>query len=400
MGKRKEMTAVYSAGLIQGIVLVAFPAASTIFIDPHAFNFSSTMYGSLFIPQAMISIIASLLSMKLNRSYGSKQVFLWGLVANFIAMGLLAFSAVIMDYTSLAYSLLLIATGFLGLGFGLIVPTLNTVAALLYPNKVDSTLLILNALLGVGTTLAPVLIAFFDDLGFWWGLPVLLVILIALLFLCSLSLTLPGGNIRFDHSKSQLSLIPSHFWIFAAAALLYGIIETLNGNWVSIYMSTQEQGSLAMQSLALATFWGMVTLGRLFFALVGKIFKEQWTYQILPVIVAIAFLILASLGSHQEGFGIFAFGLAGIGCSALLPLTISFAGKQLQSVASSIAGGVIAFYLLGYGIAAFGVGPLQEIAHFTLKEVYAIGSIIALILAYISHKISRQVGHKGIYTEE
>jgi MFS family permease len=393
MKRKKEISAVYSAGLIQGIALVAFPAASTIFTDPHAFHFSSTAYGSLFIPQAVISIIASLLSMKLNRSYGSKMVFLSGLIANFIAMGLLALSSLAMHHFALAYGMLLVATGFLGLGFGLTVPTLNTVAALLYPNKVDSTLLILNALLGVGTALAPAFIALFINLGFWWGLPVLLVILITLLFLFSLSLTLPGGNIRLYHPySSKFSLIPSRFWIFAAFALLYGIIETLNGNWISIYMSQHEQATIAIQSLALATFWGMVTLGRILFALIEKEFKEPRVYQILPFIAALAFIILAALPSHQEFFGVFAFGVAGFGCSALLPLTISFAGQQLHSIASSIAGGVIAFYLLGYGIAAFGVGPLQESARLNLREIYAIGIVIALILGALSYLIVKNEG--------
>ena len=55
-----------------------------------------------------------------------------------------------------------------------------------------------------------------------------------------------------------------------------------------------------------------------------------------------------------------AFGLAGLGCSALLPLTISFGQKELPAVSAAVAGGVIAFYQLGYGIAAFGVGPLLD----------------------------------------
>ena len=101
--KKSEITAVYSAGLIQGIALVAFPAASTIFTNPHEFNFSSTAYGSLFIPQVVIAISRLGLSTKLRKHYGSKLVFFSGLIANLIAMALLAFSAVVMHEPSLAY---------------------------------------------------------------------------------------------------------------------------------------------------------------------------------------------------------------------------------------------------------------------------------------------------------
>jgi hypothetical protein len=37
-----------------------------------------------------------------------------------------------------------------------------------------------------------------------------------------------------------------------------------------------------------------------------------------------------------------------------LPLTISFGQKELTDITASVAGGLIAFYQIGYGIAAFG----------------------------------------------
>ena len=54
------------------------------------------------------------------------------------------------------------------------------------------------------------------------------------------------------------------------------------------------------------------------------------------------------------------FALAGLGCSALLPLTISLGQGALPRVSAAVAGGVIACYQVGYGVAAFGVGPLVD----------------------------------------
>lgn len=380
---KKEIAVIYAAGLAQGIALVAFPAASTIFTNPQEFNFSNTDYGSLFIPQVVVAIIASALSMKLSKYYGSKIVFLVGLIANLMAMGLLSFSAFVMNNHSLAYGTLLCATGFLGLGFGLTIPTLNTMAALLYPEKVERAILILNALLGIGTALAPVFIAIFMGLGIWWGLPTLIAILIILLILVSYPLKLPGGNIKIASQLSTSMPMSHHFWIFAAFALFYGMIETLNGNWVTIYMSQQVNASIFIQSMALTTFWGMVTFGRVFFALIEKKCKEQKTYQILPFIAAVAFVLITFIHPHNEYWGVFAFGMAGFGCSALLPLTISFGNSMIPSS----SGGIIAFYLLGVGVAAFGAGPLQEIAHINLQEIYSIGIGISLALGAIAYLI-------------
>ncbi len=385
----KEIMAIYAAGLIQGIALVAFPAASTIFTSPDQFDFSNTAYGSLFIPQSVLSISAAALNPTLAKRFGSKRVLLVGLAANGISMAILALSVAVMHELTLAYLMLLFATGFLGLGFGLVVPTINSMAALMRPENIDSMLLALNALLGIGTALSPVFISLFVTLGFWWGLPLLLAALLLGLFFHTYPLALPGGKIQLAQSTVRTISIPIHFWIFALFALLYGIIETLNGNWVSIYMSKHIHATIKAQSLALTSFWGMVTFGRLFFAAVQKRFSEILAFRISPFISAAAFLIIASLPQGAEYWAVAAFGLTGFGCATMLPLLISLGSKQLSSIAYSVPGMIISFYLLGYGIAAFGVGPLQEFAHINLRLIYGLGAVIAFLLGMISFPMLR-----------
>ena len=78
-------------------------------------------------------------------------------------------STLFTDEQPVAYTMLLVATAFLGAGFGLTVPTLNTLTAVFHPAAVDRSVLALNALLGLGTALAPLFVAMFVGLGFWWG---------------------------------------------------------------------------------------------------------------------------------------------------------------------------------------------------------------------------------------
>jgi hypothetical protein len=80
---------------------------------------------------------------------------------------------------------------------------------------------------------------------------------------------------------------------------------------------------------------------------------------------------------------VLAFGLAGLGCSALLPLTISFGQEQLVVMSASVAGGVIAFYQLGYGVAAFGAGPLQD-AGVGLPTIFGFAAVAALVMGGLS----------------
>ena len=144
-----------------------------------------------------------------------QRIFLLGLVANLLSMLLLVLSQLAIGHGSLAYLILLLATTSLGLGFGLTVPALNTLAASFFPARVDSAVLILNALLGLGTALAPVFVALFTGLGFWWGLPLCVAILLAGLLAFSLRLPLQAGEGATGAAQERLAL-PRRFWIFAA----------------------------------------------------------------------------------------------------------------------------------------------------------------------------------------
>jgi MFS family permease len=241
------------------------------------------------------AISAALLGAGLGGRFGTKRVYLAGLVAGLCSMGLLIVSAYVSDRQSLAYPLLLLATAFLGAGFGLTVPALNTLAAAFHREATNRAILVLNALLGLGTVLAPVFVA----------------------------------------------------------------------------------------------FWGMVTLGRVLFAALERSLPPRVTYHLLPFVLAAAFVVIALLPNDSPWLGVLVFALAGLGCSALLPLTISFGQDELTTFSAAVAGGVIACYQLGYGIAAFGVGPLLDHG-VGLPTIYWAAAVVALGLAAMSLMVARR----------
>jgi predicted MFS family arabinose efflux permease len=392
MATRTETTVVNAAGVVQGIALVTFPAASTIFTDPSEYDLSSTQYGALFLPQVVTAITAALLGARLGARFGTKRVYLAGLVAALLSMGLLLLSQFVAGDAA-AYPVLLLATACLGAGFGLTVPALNTFAAAFSPDAPDRAVLVLNALLGFGTVLAPVFVAVFDGLGFWWGLPLTSAILLVVLLLVSARLPLHTAADR--GAAAARARLPSRFWVYAGFAVLYGVCETLNGNWSQLDMSDLG-ASTTEASLALTAFWSMVTVGRILFAAIERWLPSHVTYHALPFLLAAAFVLIALLPDDDPWLGVAAFGLAGLGCSALLPLTISFGQGELASVAAAAAGGVIAFYQLGYGIAAFGVGPLHD-AGVELSSIYAAAALVAAAMGAWSFAVAgRSTGHASV----
>jgi fucose permease len=391
--RRKEIVSVYTAAVIQGVALVTFPAASVVFTSAADYGLSNQEYGGIFVPQAIMAIVSSLLGAGLSRRIGAKQVYLLGLYANLLAMALLVCSRFVMHEEALAYVVLLAATTSLGAGFGFTVPALNTFAAAFFPYKVEKAVLGLNALLGLGTALAPVFVLLFVGIGMWWGMPISVALASLILVLFSVRLPFQTQTARqpdeLREPQGKLRL-PARFWLFAAFALLYGICETMNGNWASVFMSKELNAGAALASLALTVFWAAVTAGRVLFATLDNWLPAGATFRILPFVVICAFVATAYLQSAHPLLGIAAFAAAGLGCSALLPLVISFGQEELTTVAASVAGGLICAYQVGYGIAAFGVGPLLSRAGLSLEAIYGATAAVALTMTMLSFALVRR----------
>ena len=375
---RTEIGLVYIAAVVQGLALVTFPAASSIFTSPDGFGFDSTRYGALFLPQVLLAILASAFAPRLARRWSLRRVLLAGLAGDVVSMTLLALSR------------LLLATGALGLGFGATVMALNTYAEAFFPTRADRAVLALNALLGLGTALAPVLVAIVVALGAWWLLPVVVACIAVLLFGVAYAqpLRLHVGNADSDRPTSLNWIdLPRRFWLYAAAVFAYGIVETLNGNWAMLYLSSERGVSAQGASFALAAFWVMVTVGRVLIALISQLVPARWTYVALPALSLIVFQLASQVQS--EAGGIMVFGLAGLACSGFLPLSISFAGGEFPRLSAVMAGGLIAFYQLGYGVAAFGIGPLQGLFGLSFSTIFAAGSVVAAPIIIIAWLVIR-----------
>jgi FHS family glucose/mannose:H+ symporter-like MFS transporter len=381
-----RVSLLYLAGVVQGLALVTFPAASAIFTDPAGFKLSSAQYGAMFIPQVALAILASVLAPRLAARFGLRGALVAGLCGDLLSMALLAASPLLIGSTA-AFVLLCAATGALGLGFGATVMALNALIEGLSPGRADRAVLTMNALLGVGTALAPLLVALFGGLGAWWALPLILTGLIGALLLVFAIFGAFLDSVPAGVAPAREGA-PARFWLYAAAALLYGIVETLNGNWATLYLSTERHASSWDASFALTAFWTTVTLGRVAFALLDRWLPAKWVYAVLPFFLAAIFQVLAHAPNAPAGIA--AFGAAGLACSALLPLSISFGGEEFPDRAATMSGELIAFYQIGYGAAAFGVGPLRDVGGVTYSTAFSAGSFFALALGIVTWRLTRR----------
>ena len=86
MAQRREIITVYAAGVVRGVGLVTFPAASAVFTSQTLYDLTNTEYGAMFVPQAVMAIMASLLGAGLRSRLGTRRIYLLGLLANLLSM--------------------------------------------------------------------------------------------------------------------------------------------------------------------------------------------------------------------------------------------------------------------------------------------------------------------------
>lgn len=181
--------------------------------------------------------------------------------------------------------------------------------------------------------------------------------------------------------------IPRLFWLFAAALVIYGLAETMFGNWGTTLLTGQGIKPEAADD-ALAAFWAAVTVGRLLIALVSGKIRSTRIYVVLPWVICGALLLAPTARSAGAGIALFAFG--GLACSGFFPMTVGYGESTFPTIIELATGWLIAAYQLGYGIAAFGAGALQNVV--SLFVIFRLVAVLVVPMAVLAAVIARRQG--------
>jgi MFS transporter, FHS family, glucose/mannose:H+ symporter len=99
----------------------------------------------------------------------------------------------------------------------------------------------------------------------------------------------------------------------------------------------------------------------------------------------VALLIAPAADTAAGGIALFA--LAGLACSGFFPMTIGYGESSFPGMVELAAGWLIAAYQIGYGLAAFGGGALQEAV--SLSTLFRITAVLAVFMGVLSLPIAR-----------
>jgi MFS transporter, FHS family, glucose/mannose:H+ symporter len=382
-GRLRALALVYLSGLAQGMALTTFAAAGNLLRSPDAHGLSAGRYGTLFLVMFAVAMPAAAGAGPITRRLGIRGLHLGGLGANLTAMLGLAATQLLIGAPAAAFAGLLLAIAALGLGFGSTLTALNDQAARLFPTRTAAAVTALHTLLGVGTALPSLLLPLFEDRGAWWLFPLSIAALLAALLIGGLA-----GGPRDDVGGSAARAAdvsgdalagpgaPSRRRLaaLAMAPALYGMCEAMLANWGPVFLHDERGLSQRVAGLALSAFWLSVTAGRLITVVASIWIPPRHLYRVLPALIAVA--LLAAPRVSGPGGALVVFALAGLGCSAFLPLTISLAGAQAGPAAASVSGVLFAAFLAGSGLGSFGVGLLRD-RQISLGSLYAVAALAA-----------------------
>jgi predicted MFS family arabinose efflux permease len=146
-------------------------------------------------------------------------------------------------------------------------------------------------------------------------------------------------------------------WLLVTVTYLYGLTECVFGNWTVVFLGEDRHLGPATAGAGAAAFWAALGVGRI--AVAALLLRVPPT-PVLPALTALmaAGALLAPL-SHSAASGMLLFALGGLGCSAVLPLTLGLGGRRFTDHRAWVAGALYAALMIGQGTGSFVAGLLR-----------------------------------------
>ncbi|WBV56842.1 MFS transporter [Chryseobacterium daecheongense] len=375
--KTVTIIVVYILAFLTGVNFVVFPALGTVFTDPSLFTLTSSQFGNLFIPQVICIIVACFGAPFLINKTGPKPVLVCGLLLMIISTGCLWMLHYFMANKTLVFPVLMVLVAFMGAGFGLSITTLNPLAASLFDDNRSSAILILQFLVGLGTSTSPLMMNLIGDVKNWKYVPGSIFIMVSVAFVMFLFLKIQKGTLFQlpNHFK-----IPGKLWIFFITIILYGCIEGTFGSFGGIILKNQGLDN-SKASLGLSLFWGGIAINRLLFGIFSKKFNISYVFLISPLFVA-GFLTLMVVDPDINILLLLMF-FIGLFMGSIFPGSIGWGTVEFPMFSVLVSGFLMAANQIGTGVVTNVLGSFSNYTSAILESLIALMLIIFALLFYL-----------------
>lgn len=385
--KRKQTIGYYSAFVSLGLATAALGPALPYLAAQTGSELSQISI--LFSMKAAGYLVGSIIGGRLYDRLPGHKVMVAGLVGVIITMAMTPLLSLLWLLGAILF--------LLGATEGAVDVGGNTLLVWVHRRKVGPFMNALHLFFGVGTFLAPIILAqsVLRSDGISWGYW-LIALAIAPVALWLLRLPTPAAP---DHEDDKDGL--SNIWLLTLIVIfffLYVGAEVSFGGWVFTY--TLEMGLADEASAAYLTsiFWGAFTIGRLFSIPIASRLRPQWILSIDLVGCLLGLgLILFYPGSQVALWGGTA--ILGLSMASIFPTMITFAERRMTLTGTitswffvgGSSGGIFFPWLIGQLFKP--VGPQVTII-INLIAILA-ASLMFIILIRFGQSMSTQTGmHK------
>ena len=356
--------------LILGSSFTMIPSSSGFLLSEKGMNLSKLDYGNVFILLISGALFTSYFAGVIAKNIGVKNLLIFGLSMSCISMGLFSLESLFLHQVGLSYPTLILVLFFLGMGYGAMMTSLSTYFLIVKQGSIEN----LFKVFAMGACISPLLFMICQPLGIWWVAPLLLATSLGILTILVFILfpkpdkTTPTAAFSLKCLTKKKGIL-----LIASITVIYGACETLFTNWGIVFL-TQDKGECAsFASYCLFLFWFFIMLGRF----IGATIPKKKIIIGFPLILTIGFIGVAL--SSSSNLILITSSLAGLGCSALLPLFYKFSQNLFKKEEIAICGMLAGMYIIGYSLAAAGVASVEKRGEVSFTALFIGGGIIVLI---------------------
>ncbi len=382
----------YAASFFQGFCLIIIPAASVILKTPEFGGLTDRQYGLSFLPMNLSAVLTTIFFNKLLQRFGRQAL----LNAGFLGLGGYAgavWGASCGAENSSVFVRLLGANLSLGIGFGLLISVANLAMVELYPKKRDVLLMGMHGFLGIGAALAPLSVEFFYARGSWpmshaFYLAVWAVLACLIIFLRPADYCQDGGGVSAcSLDEGSAFKMPRSAWCFLGAIFIYGIAESITGNWSTLFLTGQKGFSFQSAAWALSAFWVFLTVGRILAAFLALRMDVRILYRLSPVGIAAA--LTALLVIRDEVWVVPVYAAIGFSCSYFFPLSIGLSTQYHGRFKDTLSSFGIAAIMAGVSVGTTFMGLLQDTGLVKISGTFGLAAVCAAGLVFLALSLTR-----------
>lgn len=373
---------VFLLAFITGVNFVVFPALGTAFTDPSVFALSSSRFGNLFLPQVACIIISCLAAPFLVNKSGPKIILATGIALMMMATAGLWGMQFLMKEKEMLFPVLMVLVAFTGTGFGLSITTLNPLAASLFKNNPSSAILILQFLVGLGTSASPLMMNLAGDVHHWMYVPGIIVVAVSILFTILLFIRLPGET---SFKLPERFTVPARLWAFFGIIVLYGCIEGTFGSFGTVILKSRGLDN-ADASLGLSLFWGGIAVNRLLFGIFARKYDLSLLFLLSPVSVGLIIGVL--LFFSGAGAILALMFIAGFFMGSIFPGAIGWGTVEFPTLSVMVSGFLMAANQIGTGIVTNILGHFSD-RTLSILQVLIILAVMICALLFVLKRNSK-----------